>query len=120
VKGVLQKAKSGLYPSNAPAGYRNAEGRTGGASLPNQDAPKITRLFDEFATSLSGTSVAEKFPARTQGADLRRAEALVIAVIPLDDLVGALQRTGKNLIEIQTRQPGFQSLGVAFSLRRQR
>jgi len=29
LKGMLQKAKSGLYPSNAPAGYRNVEGADG-------------------------------------------------------------------------------------------
>ena len=51
LKGMLQKAKSGLYPSNAPAGYRNAEGPDGRRIIvPNQDAPTITRLFEEFAT----------------------------------------------------------------------
>ena len=51
LKGMLQKAKSGLYPSNAPAGYRNAEGPDGRRIIvPDQDAPTITRLFEEFAT----------------------------------------------------------------------
>jgi site-specific DNA recombinase len=51
LKGMLQKAKSGLYPSNAPSGYRNAEGPDGRRIIvPNQDAPTITRLFEEFAT----------------------------------------------------------------------
>jgi DNA invertase Pin-like site-specific DNA recombinase len=51
LKGMLQKAKSGLYPSNAPAGYRNAEGSDGRRIIvPDRDAPTITRLFEEFAT----------------------------------------------------------------------
>ncbi len=51
LKGMLQKAKSGLYPSNAPAGYRNVEGPDGRRIIvPNEDAPTITRLFEEFAT----------------------------------------------------------------------
>ena len=50
LKGMLQKAKSGLYPSNAPAGYRNVEGPDGRRIIvPDNDAPTITRLFEEFA-----------------------------------------------------------------------
>ncbi len=50
-KGMLQKAKSGLYPSNAPAGYRNVEGPDGKRIIvPDNDAPTITRLFEEFGT----------------------------------------------------------------------
>ncbi len=49
LKGMLQKAKSGLYPSNAPAGYRNVEGTDGRRIIvPDNDAPTITRLFEEF------------------------------------------------------------------------
>jgi site-specific DNA recombinase len=51
LKGMLQKAKSGLYPSNAPAGYRNVEGTDGRRIIvPDDDAPTITRLFEEFRT----------------------------------------------------------------------
>ena len=51
LKGMLQKAKSGLYPSNAPAGYRNVEGADGRRIIvPDNNAPTITRLFEEFAT----------------------------------------------------------------------
>jgi DNA invertase Pin-like site-specific DNA recombinase len=51
LKGMVQKAKSGLYPSCAPAGYRNVEGRNNKRTIvPNADAPTITRLFDVFAT----------------------------------------------------------------------
>jgi len=51
LKGMLQKAKSGLYPSNAPAGYRNVEGPDGRRIIvPDNDAPTIARLFEEFST----------------------------------------------------------------------
>ena len=50
-KGMLQKAKSGLYPSNAPAGYRNVEGPDGRRIIvPDRDAPTIARMFEEFGT----------------------------------------------------------------------
>jgi site-specific DNA recombinase len=51
LQGMLQKARSGLYPSCAPAGYRNVEGPDNKrAIVPNADAPTITRLFEAFAT----------------------------------------------------------------------
>jgi site-specific DNA recombinase len=51
LKGMLQKAKTGLYPSGAPAGYRNIEGLDRKRIIvPNSDAGTITRLFEEFAT----------------------------------------------------------------------
>jgi site-specific DNA recombinase len=50
-KGMLQKARSGLYPSYAPAGYRNIEGPDERRVIvPDNDAPTVTRLFDEFVT----------------------------------------------------------------------
>src|ERR1700730_1949206 len=50
-KGMLQKARSGMYPSCAPAGYRNVEGPDQKRIIvPNSDAPTVTRLFQEFAT----------------------------------------------------------------------
>ena len=66
LKGMLQKAKRGLYPSNAPAGYRNVEGADGRRIIvPDNDAPTITRLFEEFRTgryslkTLAATARAE-------------------------------------------------------------
>ena len=48
---MVQKAKSGLYPSCAPAGYRNTENGDGRRVIvPSGDAPTISRLFEEFAT----------------------------------------------------------------------
>ena len=50
-KGMLQKAKSGLYPSCAPVGYRNTEDASERRIIvPSEDAPTITQLFEEFAT----------------------------------------------------------------------
>jgi DNA invertase Pin-like site-specific DNA recombinase len=51
LKGMRQKAKSGMYPSNAPAGYRNTEDANGRRVIvPSSDAPVITLLFEEFAS----------------------------------------------------------------------
>jgi site-specific DNA recombinase len=51
LKGMLQKAKSGLYPSCAPIGYRNIEGHDQKRIIvPSSDAPTVRRLFEEFAT----------------------------------------------------------------------
>ena len=50
LKGMLQKARSGLYPSCAPAGYRNVEGSDNKRTIvPDSDAPIITQLFQVFA-----------------------------------------------------------------------
>ena len=49
-KGMLQKARSGLYPSFAPLGYRNLEAANGQRIIvPDSDALTIKRLFEEFA-----------------------------------------------------------------------
>ena len=71
-KGMLEKARSGVYPSCAPVGYRNAEGPNGKRIIiPDpQTAPIITELFERFATgehSLDGF-VAQ---ARAEGMTLR-------------------------------------------------
>lgn len=67
LKGMCAKAKSGLYPSFAATGYRNAAGADGKRIIvPTEDAPTITWLFEEFATgSHSLKSLAVK--ARAQG-----------------------------------------------------
>jgi DNA invertase Pin-like site-specific DNA recombinase len=51
-KGMLEKARSGIYPSFAPAGYLNADGPGGKRGIiadPNT-APVIAELFERFAT----------------------------------------------------------------------
>ena len=71
IKGMRQKAKSGLYPSFAPAGYRNIEGPDGKRVIvPNFDAPVIARLFEEFATgdySLEGLAAKARAEGWTIG-----------------------------------------------------
>jgi site-specific DNA recombinase len=51
-KGMLEKARSGVYPSFAPVGYRNADGPSGKRGIiPDPDtAPVIAELFQQFAT----------------------------------------------------------------------
>lgn len=51
-KGMLEKARSGVYPSYAPVGYRNVDGPNGKRIIvPDPDtAPAITELFERFAT----------------------------------------------------------------------
>jgi len=49
-KGMLQKARCGLYPSFAPLGYRNVEDSTRTRVIvPDSDGPTIARLFQEYA-----------------------------------------------------------------------
>jgi len=50
-KGMLAKARAGIYPSFAPVGYRNADGPAGKRIIvPDPDtAPVITELFGRFA-----------------------------------------------------------------------
>jgi len=51
-KGMLEKARSGIYPSHAPVGYRNADGANGKRIIiPDPDtAPAVADLFERFAT----------------------------------------------------------------------
>lgn len=51
-KGMLEKARQGLWPSYAPMGYLNVEGSSGKRTIkpdPNL-APAIARLFQRYAT----------------------------------------------------------------------
>jgi DNA invertase Pin-like site-specific DNA recombinase len=65
LKGMLQKARSGLYPSFAPAGYRNVKGPAGRRIIvPDGDAATVTLLFDEFAT---GQYPLKALSARARG-----------------------------------------------------
>lgn len=70
-KGMLEKARSGIWPSNAPAGYTNSVAPDGKRviSPDPSKAPIITQLFEWFATSeYSLTKLAAK--ARCQGLKL--------------------------------------------------
>ncbi len=52
LKGMTEKARTGMYPSCAPVGYRNANGPDGKRIIvPDPDsAPTIRRLFELFAS----------------------------------------------------------------------
>jgi len=51
-KGMTEKAETGIYPSNAPVGYRNTDGPAGKRIIvPDPEAaPVISDLFRRFAT----------------------------------------------------------------------
>jgi hypothetical protein len=51
-KGMLQKARQGIWPSYAPLGYLNVMGSDGKRTIrpDSQLAPVIARLFERFAT----------------------------------------------------------------------
>ncbi len=51
-KGMLQKARQGIWPSNAPLGYRNVQDAAGHRVIePDPDrAPIIRRMFERYAT----------------------------------------------------------------------
>lgn len=71
-KGMLEKARSGIYPSCAPVGYRNVEGPHGKRILlPEADsASVIMDLFEHFRTGrYSVKSLAAEF--RLAGRQLR-------------------------------------------------
>jgi len=71
-KGMLEKARSGIYPSCAPVGYRNVDGPNGKRILvPEGDAaPVITELFEHFRTGrYSVKSLADQ--CRQEGRTLR-------------------------------------------------
>ena len=51
-KGMLEKAKQGMWPSFAPLGYRNVQGADGKRTIePDSEiAPLIRRLYEEYAS----------------------------------------------------------------------
>jgi DNA invertase Pin-like site-specific DNA recombinase len=72
IKGMTEKARTGMYPSSAPVGYRNADGPAGKRVIvPDPDtAPVIYRLFELFASG--DFSLKELVDhARTEGLTLR-------------------------------------------------
>ncbi len=52
IKGMLEKARSGIYPSYAPVGYRNADGPAGKRIIVRDPdtAPVVVELYERFAT----------------------------------------------------------------------
>jgi site-specific DNA recombinase len=71
-KGMLEKARAGLYPSNAPVGYLNVDGPAGKRIIiPDPDtAPVIAELFSRFATgNCSIKALVAEF--RVEGVTLR-------------------------------------------------
>jgi site-specific DNA recombinase len=72
IKGMLEKARAGIYPSNSPVGYRNIDGPAGKRIIvPDPDtAPVITDLFRRFATgTYSIKALVSEF--KTEGVTLR-------------------------------------------------
>jgi DNA invertase Pin-like site-specific DNA recombinase len=51
-KGMLEKARQGIWPSFAPLGYLNVDGANGKRTIvPDSNlAPVITRMFEQYAT----------------------------------------------------------------------
>ncbi|HEV8416255.1 MAG TPA: recombinase family protein [Bryobacteraceae bacterium] len=72
IKGMLEKARAGIYPSNAPVGYRNIDGSAGKRIIvPDPDtAPVITDLFRRFATGTYSIKALVS-ELRTEGVTLR-------------------------------------------------
>jgi site-specific DNA recombinase len=71
-KGMTEKARTGIYPSCAPVGYRNTDGPAGKRVIvPDSDtAPVITELFRRFATgNYSIKALVNEF--RDEGVTLR-------------------------------------------------
>jgi DNA invertase Pin-like site-specific DNA recombinase len=71
-KGMTEKARTGMYPSFAPVGYRNTDGPAGKRIIvPDPDtAPVITEVFRRFATgSYSIKAVVAEL--RAEGVTLR-------------------------------------------------
>jgi site-specific DNA recombinase len=71
-KGMLEKARSGIYPSFAPVGYRNVDGSNGKRIITPDPATAgiITELFDRFRTGrYSLESLVEEL--RAEGMTLR-------------------------------------------------
>ena len=74
IKGMTEKARSGMYPSCAPIGYKNAVGPDGKRVIvPDpESAPVIRQLFELFASrAFSLKELVTK--ARTEGLTLRGA-----------------------------------------------
>jgi len=74
-KGMLQKAREGMWPSVAPIGYRNNTGPDGRKAIEPDPAiaPLITRLFQDYATGhYSLRSITKK--AKAEGLTFRKSQ----------------------------------------------
>lgn len=72
-KGMLEKAEQGVWPSVAPLGYRNVEGKNGKRVIePNPDvAPHVTKMFEWYASGgMALREVSKK--ARAAGFSYRK------------------------------------------------
>jgi site-specific DNA recombinase len=71
IKGMVEKARAGIFPSNAPVGYKNVEGPAGKRIIiPDpMTAPTIMRLFDLFATGKFSVKTLAQY-ARAEGINL--------------------------------------------------
>jgi DNA invertase Pin-like site-specific DNA recombinase len=72
-KGMLEKARQGIFPSRAPLGYRNVQ-RPDGKRIIEADpdvAPQVTRLFEWYATGRYSLQALTKL-AREEGLTFRR------------------------------------------------
>jgi site-specific DNA recombinase len=71
-KGMTEKARAGIYPSYAPAGYRNVMGADGKRTIvPDTDtAPVITEIFERFAQGHHSVNSLVK-EMNTEGVQLR-------------------------------------------------
>lgn len=77
-KGMLEKARQGIWPSCAPLGYRNVNGLNGKKGIePDPSlAPLITRLFEWYSTgNYSLKEVTQR--ARQEGMVFRKSKAAV-------------------------------------------
>lgn len=72
-KGMLEKAEQGVWPSVAPLGYRNVEGKNGKRVIePDPDvAPHVTKMFEWYASGgMALREVSKK--ARAAGFSYRK------------------------------------------------
>ncbi len=77
-KGMIEKARQGMWPSYAPLGYRNVASPDGKRNIePDPDlAPHIKRMFEWYATSLySLKQIAQA--ARAEGFVYRKSRSAV-------------------------------------------
>jgi DNA invertase Pin-like site-specific DNA recombinase len=72
LKGMTEKARSGIYPSYAPVGYRNVDGTNGKRTIePDPDTARvITEIFQRFAEGRYSLKTLVK-ELNTEGVTLR-------------------------------------------------
>lgn len=80
-KGMVTKAKSGIFPSNAPIGYLNVLQNGRKVIMPDPDrASVVTRLFEEYANGMTSLSDLSAF-ARVIGLRTRKGQPLATSSI---------------------------------------